>query len=301
MNTIFKLCFSLSIFLIGIKSVNAQSTIADSTMTAITRERAFYETLGKIYPADSSVKVNETTIAGVKSFWFNENLINQKHIIVYLHGGVYALGSINSYRAMISHLAKTLNSPILFVEYSLAPEKPFPAAKNEILSVYRTLKKKYPEHKFTIIGDSAGGGLAITLVHDCIDSKVALPNSLALISPWVDLKTKNNSYLTRQAVDPILSKKMLHDHAILYAPNKLKEADPGELKFKQFPPVIVLVGTDEVLNDDSKNFYSYIQPIQPKSKLKEFKDQKHVWLISNIASKESVEAMNDIKEFISAN
>ena len=94
---------------------------------------------------------------------------------------------------------------------------------------------------------------------------------------------------------------MLHDHALLYAPNKLKEADPGELKFKQFPPVILLVGTDEVLNDDSNNFYSYIRPIQPKSKLKEFKDQKHVWLISNIASKESVEAMNDIKEFISAN
>lgn len=107
--------------------------------------------------------------------------------------------------------------------------------------------------------------------------------------------------MTRQAVDPILSKKMLHDHALLYVPNKLKEADPSELKFKQFPPVIVLAGTDEVLNDDSKNFYSYIRPIQPKSKLKEFKDQKHVWLISNIDSKESIEAMNDIKEFVSAN
>ena len=113
MNILFKLCLSLSMFLTGITIVNAQSTIADSTMTKIAQERAFYETLGKIYPADSSVKVNETTIAGVKSFWFNENLINQKHIIVYLHGGVYALGSINSYRAMISHLAKTLNSPIL--------------------------------------------------------------------------------------------------------------------------------------------------------------------------------------------
>jgi acetyl esterase/lipase len=285
--------------LLIITSAAAQSIVADSTMAKITQERAFYETLGKIYPAESSVTVNETTIAGVKSYWFNENLIKQKHIIVYLHGGVYALGSINSYRAMISHLAKTLNSPILYVEYSLAPEKTFPTAKNEILGVYTSLRKKYPDHKFTVIGDSAGGGLAITLVHDCIDSKIALPNSLALISPWVDLKTKNESYMTRQAADPILSKKMLQDHALLYAPNGLKEADPSELKFKQFPPAIILVGTDEVLSDDSKNFYSYIQPIQPKSKLKEFSGQKHVWLISSIDSKESVEAMKDIKDFIS--
>jgi monoterpene epsilon-lactone hydrolase len=286
-------------FLLSISTVKAQNSIADSTMTKISQERAFYETLGKIYPADPSVTVSETKIAGVKSYWFNENLINQKQIIIYLHGGVYALGSINSYHAMVSHLAGTLNSPVLYVEYSLAPEKPFPAAKNEIFSVYTALRKKYPGFKFTISGDSAGGGLAITLVHDCITSKVTMPNSLALISPWVDLKTKNNSYLTRQSVDPILSKKMLHDHALLYAPDKLKEADPAELKFKKFPPVLLLVGTDEVLNDDSKNFYDYIKPIQPKSKLKEFKDQKHVWLISHIDSKESVEAMNDIKEFIS--
>lgn len=291
----------VSIFQLSILSANAQSKVADSTMAKITHERAFYETLGKIYPADNSVAVKETTIAGVKSYWFNEDLTDQKQIIVYLHGGVYALGSINSYRAMISHLAKTLNSPILYVEYSLAPEKPFPAAKNEIFSVYSALRKKYPDHKFTVLGDSAGGGLAITLVHDCIDSKVAVPNSLALISPWIDLKTKNNSYVTKQAVDPILSKKMLHDHAVLYAPNNLEKADPSELKFKQFPPVFLLAGTDEVLNDDAKNFYNVIKPIQKKAKLKEYNGQKHVWLVSHIDSKESVEAMNDIKEFISAN
>lgn len=189
----------------------------------------------------------------------------------------------------------------MYVEYSLAPEKPFPAAKNEIFSVYSALKKKYPDHKFTIIGDSAGGGLAITLVHDCIDAKVAVPNSLALLSPWIDLKTKNTSYVTKKLVDPILSKEMLHDHAMLYARGKLKEADPSELKFKQFPPVFLLVGTDEVLNDDSKNFFNYIKPIQSKSKLKEFKGQKHVWLVSHIDSKESLEAMSDIKGFIVAN
>jgi len=84
----------------------------------------------------------------------------------------------------------------------------------------------------------------------------------------------------------------------LYAGGKIKDADPGELKFKTFPPVFLLVGTDEVLNDDSKNFYAYIKPVQSKSRFKEYKDQKHVWPVSDIKSEESQEAIKDIRDFL---
>lgn len=280
--------------------LNAQS-VADSTLQKIAGERAFYETLGKIYPAESSVPVNETTIAGVKAYWFNQDLTSQKHIVIHLHGGMFALGSINSYRAMISHLSKNLNLPVIYIEYSLAPEKPYPVAINEIVKVYNELRKKYPSYKFSITGDSAGGALAIELVYKTIEEKVPAPGCVVLISPWVDLKTQNPSYVTKQAVDPILSKKTLRDHAVLYNPKNIKQADPSELKFKSFPPIFVLVGSDEVLLDDAKNFYTYIKPVQKKAKLKEFEGQKHVWLVSDIASKASVEAMNDIREFIKSN
>lgn len=280
--------------------LNAQS-VADSTLQKIAGERAFYETLGKIYPAESSVPVNETTIAGVKAYWFNQDLTSQKHIVIHLHGGMFALGSINSYRAMISHLSKNLNLPVIYIEYSLAPEKPYPVAINEIVKVYNELRKKYPGYKFSITGDSAGGALAIELVYKTIEEKVPAPGCVVLISPWVDLKTQNPSYVTKQAVDPILSKKTLRDHAVLYNPKNIKQADPSELKFKSFPPIFVLVGSDEVLLDDAKNFYTYIKPVQKKAKLKEFEGQKHVWLVSDIASKASVEAMNDIREFIKSN
>jgi monoterpene epsilon-lactone hydrolase len=299
MTRILKLYFVLSVLQLSLSTVTAQN-VPDSTMQKVKAERAFYETLGKIYAADSTVSVNEATIAGVKGYWFNKDLIGNKHIIIYLHGGVYALGSINTYRAMISHLAKNFNAPILYVEYSLSPEVRFPVANNEVLKVYQELKKKYPDYTFTIIGDSAGGGLAITLVHNCIESHTPLPNSLALISPWVDLKCDNNSYVTKQSVDPVLNQQMLKEHARYYAANNMKEADPSEFRFKQFPPVFLLVGTDEVLNDDSKNFYNYIKPIQAKSKLKEYAGQKHVWPVSNIDSEESKEAIKDINEFIKA-
>jgi monoterpene epsilon-lactone hydrolase len=297
MKTALKLFFLLSAFLLSFPGVNAQS-IPDSTMQKINGFRAFYESLGKVYPPDSTITVTEAEIAGVKSYWFNHNLIDQKHIIIYLHGGVYAYGSIKAYRAMLSCLARLLNSPILYIEYSLSPEHPFPTANNEILKVYRELQKKYPAYKLTIIGDSAGGGLAISLVKDAQKANLPMPASLALISPWIDLKCNNKSYQTRQAADPILSKKFLYDHALLYASNKIKEADPSELKFKKFPPIFLLVGTDEVLNDDSNNFYAYVKPIQQKAKLKQFEGQKHVWLFSDINSKASIEAVNDIKEFI---
>jgi monoterpene epsilon-lactone hydrolase len=293
--------YILTGILLLLRAESKAQYIADSTLAKIGKERAFYETLGKIYPAAEKVAVTETSIAGVKSYWFNQDLTDQKKIIIYLHGGVYALGSIKTYQAMVSHLAQELHSAVLYVEYSLAPEKPFPAANNEIFRVYKALQSKYPGYKFTIIGDSAGGGLAVTLVHNCIETNVALPANLALLSPWIDLKTQNGSYVTKQAVDPILSKQMLHEHAELYAPDNLQKADPSEFKFRKFPPVTLLVGTDEVLNDDSRNFYAAIKPVQKNAKFKEYPGEKHVWLVSDIHSKGSVEAINDIKRFLAAN
>lgn len=297
MKTPLKMYLLLSILLLSLISINAQS-LPDSTMQKINGFRAFYETLGNAYPADSTVSITETTIAGVKSFWFNQSSTNQKHIIIYLHGGAYAYGSVKAYRAMLSHLSGALNLPIVYIEYSLAPEHPYPAANNEILEAYRALQKQYPGYKITIIGDSAGGGLAISLVHDAQKANLPLPASLALISPWVDLKGNNKSYQTKQAVDPILNKAFLHDHALYYAGNRLKKADPSEIKFTKFPPVLLLVGTDEILNDDAKNFYAYIKPIQPAARLKGFEGQKHVWIFSDIHSKPSIEAVNDIKAYI---
>ncbi|MCX2682060.1 alpha/beta hydrolase fold domain-containing protein [Galbibacter sp. EGI 63066] len=228
-------------------------------------------------------------------------MLNQGEIIVYLHGGVYTYGNFNTYHTMLTHLASSLNSPMVYIEYSLSPEHPYPTANNEIFKVYKELQKKYKDYKITVMGDSAGGGLAIALIKDAQKANLSMPASLALISPWIDLKCANDSYETKQALDPILSKDFLYNHALMYSSNNIKEADPSELKFKKFPPVFLLVGTDEVLNDDARNFYTYITPIQKISKFKEYDGQKHVWLFSHIDSKASIEAMEDIKEFISSN
>lgn len=298
--TTFKLWIMSIILPLTGSGVYAQQ-VADNALQKVNTERAFYETLGKIYPPDSAVTLTKTSIAGVQSYWFDQKLLGQKKIIIYLHGGMYALGNIHSYKAMVSHLSKALNTAILFVEYSLAPEKPFPAANNEILRVYTELKKKYPDHAISVMGDSAGGGLSISLVNGIITSGLPLPHSLVLISPWVNLKCDNSSYTTKQSVDPILNKQILYEHALWYAAGHLEEADPSELTFTSFPPVFVLVGSDEVLYDDAVNFYKTIKSVQKQSKLKEYAGQKHVWPVTDIHSKASLGAIHDIREFISAN
>ena len=300
MKNIVKTIVMLAVLQFTNTNVFAQ-TIADSTMQKINEFRGFYETLGKVYPPNNTVSINETTISGVKSYMFNQEMLSKKEIMVYLHGGVYTYGNFNTYQAMISHLARSFNSPILYIEYALSPEHPYPTANNEIFNVYKELQKKYKDYKITVMGDSAGGGPAIALINDVQIANLSMPASLALISPWIDLKCDNKSYETRQALDPILSKDFLYNHALMYASNNIQEADPSELKFKEFPPVFLLVGTDEVLNDDAKNFYAYINPIQKKSKFKEYEGQKHVWPFAHIDSKESMEAIEDIKQFISSN
>jgi acetyl esterase/lipase len=299
MKKVSMISFWVSIFQLAFSGINAQ-TLPDSTLQKIKNFRAFYESLGQAYPKDSTIAEAETEIAGVTSYWFNQKQLTQKSIVVYLHGGVYTYGSINAYRAMLSHLAASLQVPVLYIEYALSPEHPFPTANNEILRVYTALRKKYPGHKITIIGDSAGGGLAITLVQGTQQANLAAPDAIALISPWIDLKCINGSYLTKQSVDPILNKEFLYSHALMYAGKNIKPANPGELKFTKFPPVFLLVGSNEVLYDDSRNFYAYIKPIQPKAQLKEFPGQTHVWVFSNVHAPASRQAINDIRDFISS-
>ena len=86
----------------------------------------------------------------------------------------------------------------------------------------------------------------------------------------------------------------------MYAGTKIREADPSEIKFKKFPPVFLLVGTNEILYDDSQNFYAAIVIVQKKAKLKEYKNQTHVWPFTNIDSDASKEAISDIREFMNA-
>lgn len=275
-----------------------RNNIMDSVLNKVNADREFFNSLGDTYPADYSVEITSEQIEGVTCYWFEPDNFDENKIIMYLHGGSFVLGSIQSHKPMVSHFASALSARVLFIEYALAPEKPFPNGVNDVLKVYRELICKYPDAKISIIGDSAGGGLSVSFLKMVIKEKLQMPASVVLISPWLNLKCNTESYESRKDIDPVLTRDMLLEYANYYAGNDWDKADPSQLNFNCFPPLFILVGSNEILFDDSKYFYEKIKPVQPMTKMKEYKNQCHVWLLTDIKSEASKTALTDIKKFI---
>ena len=267
-------------------------------LNKINADRAFFNSLGNIYPADSRVDITSESIEGITCYWFTPENFDENKTIIYLHGGSFVLGSIQSHKPMVSHFASALFAKILFIEYALAPEKPFPNGVNDVLKVYRGFIRKYPNSKISIIGDSAGGGLCVSFINMAIKEKLQMPSSVIFISPFIYLKCNTESYETRKKIDPILTKDVLTEYANYYVADNWNEADPGELNFNSFPPLFILIGSNEILFDDSKAFYEKIRPLQPGTKMKEYINQNHVWLLADIKSKGAKDALTDMKKFI---
>jgi epsilon-lactone hydrolase len=270
----------------------------ESILNTVNKDRMVFDGLGHIYPADGSVKISAEAIEGVSCHWFVPERFDKNKIVIYLHGGMFVLGSIEGYKAMISHFTSAFSARILFVDYALAPEKPFPNAANEILKVYRELIRIYPDAKITVMGDSAGGGLSATLIKMASEEKLPMPSSVILISPWVYLRGNTESYETRKKLDPILTKEKLMEYAGYYAGTHWNEADPGQFTFKSFPPLLILVGSNEILHDDSKLFFEKIKPLQPDIQMKEYENQIHGWPLIDIHSAAAKGAMTDMEMFI---
>ena len=270
----------------------------NSILDTVNTDRTAFNSLGNIYPADSSVEISGESIEGVPCHWFVPDRIDKNKIVIYLHGGMFVLGSIEGYKAMVSHFASAFSAKILFIDYALAPEKPFPNALNDILKVYRELIHRYPDGKIIVMGDSAGGGLSATLVKMVTEEKLPMPSRVVMISPWVYLRGNTESYETRKKMDPILTKEKLMEYAGYYAANHWTEADPGQFAFNNFPPLLILVGSNEILFDDSKLFYEKIKQLQPDTHMKEYEDQVHGWPLIDITSDAAKDAMISMEKFI---
>lgn len=270
----------------------------DSILKKVNADRDYFKSLGKSYEADSNVAVNEESIAGVNCYYFTPPKFDANKIIIYLHGGSFALGSLEPHRPMVTHFAANLETKILFIDYSLAPEKPFPNGLNDVLKVYAEIIGKYPGIEISLIGDSAGGGLAVSFINSAIQQKLPLPAGVVLISPWIYLSCNTDSHKTRKKIDQILTTESLRAYANYYMADNQQNADPSRLTFTTFPPLLTLVGSNEILFDDSRLFYGKIKKIQAKTTLKEYVGKSHVWLLTDISSEESKDALRVVKKFL---
>jgi acetyl esterase/lipase len=222
--------------------------------------------------------------------------------VLYLHGGGYAVCSIESHRDLCERLAKAVEGRVLAVDYRLAPENPYPAALDDALAGYEwLLQEGYPAGSVAIAGDSAGGGLAVATALAIKERGLPLPGCVALMSPWVDLELKGASMDERADVDPIVERAALENWVACYAPtadvtNPFISPLYGD--FSGFPPLLVQVGGREALYDDATRLVERAKQAGVDAELQTFPEQIHVFQIFGYRLEAARTAISDLGDFI---
>ncbi len=224
--------------------------------------------------------------------------------LLYLHGGGYAICSPFTHRALAANLGKAAGLNALVPDYRLAPEHPFPAAIDDAVAAYRwLLEQGAPSERIVIAGDSAGGGLTLATMLKLRDTGEPLPGAAAVISPWTDLAVTGESVKTRQKDDPMLYRSGLIEYAQLYLGDhdcKDPLASPLYADFAGFPPLIIHVGTAEILHDDATRLAERAQAAGVDVSLHVYDDMMHVWHYYAGVLPEADTAIEQIGQFLRA-
>ena len=252
---------------------------SDSLTTA--ERRAQYERAEKVFPTPPDVKVERVNVPAAPAEWLRPPSAVPGRVVVYLHGGGYVIGSPRSHRHLAAAIAGAAGASALLLDYRLAPEHPFPAAVEDATAAYRWLldQATAPEH-IVIAGDSAGGGLTVATVLALREARVPLPAGGVCISPWVDLTCSGASYATKAAADPIVRRAGVEEMARAYlgaTPPRTPLASPLFADLRGLPPLLIHVGSDEVLLDDAVQLAERAKAAGVDATLEIYDRMIHVW------------------------
>lgn len=221
--------------------------------------------------------------------------------LFYLHGGGYTMGSLKAYRRNALRLAFRLNARVTLVDYRLAPECPFPAALEDSVAAYQAFLTQTSPEKIVMGGDSAGGGLALATLLYLRDHNIPLPVKAFCLSAWTDLTASGESVLSNRRKDCWLSQRSLQIWgAKYYGAESARHpyVSPVFGSYQRIPPVFLLVGDQEVLQDDSLRVAERIGSAGGSAQLWLGKDMQHNWPFSLPFLPESKAAMKALSEFI---
>ncbi len=218
------------------------------------------EEIARIYDSSAKVqqrypfKTTEQQIGGVQNLVFEAITVAEPvtdRVIMHLHGGAYVVGSAQIDSVLIAPIAQLTGLKVIAVNYRLAPEHPFPAALQDVISVYRALLKEYKAANIVVTGSSSGASLALAMVLQARTEGLALPAGLGLLSPWSELAKIGDSYYTLAGIAPVLDyEKTLRNATDAYlagADIKNPLISPVYADFSGgFPPTLIQVGTRDL-------------------------------------------------------
>ncbi|HEY7665639.1 MAG TPA: alpha/beta hydrolase [Xanthobacteraceae bacterium] len=221
--------------------------------------------------------------------------------VLYFHGGAYAVGSAALFRDLTWRIGAAAGACVLYFDYRLAPEHPFPAALEDAVAVYRWLAGRCDPRQIAFMGDSAGGGLALATLHKLRDDGFALPAAIVALSPWTDLALTGPSLRSNAAADPTLNV----DHLPALAHAYLAGADPRHRYASPLygdasglPPTLIQVGSDEILRDDSLRMAERLRAAGCEVEIQVWPRMPHVWHLYARILPEARRAIEQIGAFL---
>lgn len=271
---------------------------------ALDGQRVQYDKAERFFKLPPDVGVEPVQVGRLPAEWLRPAGARADATVLYLHGGGYAIGSAKSHRHLAVAIAKAAGTRALLVDYRRAPEQPFPAAVEDAVASYRwLLATGQAAQRVVVAGDSAGGGLTVAMLLALRDAGTALPAAGVCISPWVDLTCSGLSYQTKAASDPMVTREGVARMAAWYlagADPKTPLASPLYADLRGLPPLLVHVGSEEVLLDDARQLAAQARAAGVEATLEIWPEMVHVWHWFLGMLDEAQRAVDRIGEFVVA-
>lgn len=226
----------------------------------------------------------------------------EREAILFVHGGCFVAGGGSTYEGFAAWIAEITGADVYLPDYRLAPEHPHPAPLDDIFEAYRVvIGLGHPPGRVAILGDSAGGALAVSTVLALPEMGLASPAALVLLSPMLDLSLSGASVALNARKDPMLSVRFAEMGARAHA-GGLRLTDPqvsplfGDLR--RLPPALIQVGSDEILLDDSTRFADRAWAAGAEVELQRFDGLFHDFQAACATLSASRSALEDVAAFL---
>ena len=253
-------------------------------------------------PMHENTHVEYFRIGQIEAAWIIPDGVDRKKVAYYLHGGGYHMGSINSHKALIARIAHKTGVSAMAINYRMAPEHPFPAALHDATHAYEwLLENDFNAKDIIIAGESAGGGLTFSTMVSLRDRKMPLPKAAVCLSPWTDLAATGDSLIDCVDKDPMLDVKELRKWAKRYAgdyPTDHPLVSPLYADLSGLPPILIQVGTDEIIMDDSTRIAERAKAAGVDVSLEVWEEMSHAWQFFFAYIPEAKDAVDNVVRFM---
>lgn len=242
-------------------------------------QRAVLRMLTASMPVAGGVHRSRELIAGRPCEWHRVPGSSGR-VVLYLHGGAYLIGSPATHRGLATGISRASQHDVCVIDYRLAPEHPFPAARDDAVAAYRALLTRgYKPADIVLAGDSAGGHLTLISALELAARGEPMPGALVCFSPVVDFT--GEQLHTPEAGDPLLNRSWIEQAADLFPPPGTDRREPGlspiNADLTGLPPLLIQVGEDELLLNDSLRLADKARVAGVPVQLERYPDCWHVF------------------------